>query len=73
VNLDKLVNFQLAEMHYLIPDQFKPAVKNGLDNGDYFLKICGSGGGGFMLGFTQDWETTAKKLDGLDVEVIYKY
>jgi mevalonate kinase len=73
VNMDKLVNFQLAEMHYLIPDQFKPAVKSGLDNGDYFLKICGSGGGGFMLGFAQDWETTAKKLDGLDVEVIYKY
>lgn len=72
-NLNKLVQFQLDEMNYLIPDQFKDAVKSGLNNGDYFLKICGSGGGGFMLGFTQNWEKTAKALNGLDIEVIYKY
>ncbi len=72
-NLDNLVQFQLKEMHYLIPDQFKDAVKGGLNNGDYFLKICGSGGGGFMLGFTKDWEATEKALNGLDVEVIYKF
>jgi len=72
-NLNKLVQFQLDEMNYLIPDQFKDAVKGGLNNGDYFLKICGSGGGGFMLGFTQNWEQTEKALNGLDIEVIYKY
>ena len=72
-NLNKLVQFQLDEMNYLIPGQFKDAVKSGLNNGDYFLKICGSGGGGFMLGFTQNWEKTEKALNGLDIEVIYKY
>jgi mevalonate kinase len=72
-NLDKLIRFQLEEMHYLIPEQFKATVEKGLVNGDYFLKICGSGGGGFMLGFTQNWEKTAEDLNGLDIEVIYKY
>lgn len=72
-NLNKLVEFQLIEMSYLIPSFYQKTVSEGLANGDYFLKICGSGGGGYMLGFTSNWETTKNKLENEDLEVLYQY
>lgn len=72
-NLDSLVKFQINEMSYLIPELYQEIVKSGLDSGDYFLKICGSGGGGYMLGFTDDWDTTKEKLAKEDIEILYRY
>ncbi|MEX1003611.1 MAG: mevalonate kinase [Crocinitomicaceae bacterium] len=72
-NLDHLVQFQLNEMSYLIPESYKSTVKGGLENGEYFLKICGSGGGGYMLGFTDDWENSREKLAGKDLEILYRF
>jgi mevalonate kinase len=72
-SLNQLVNFQLDEMNYLIPTSYQQLVKSGLDNGLYFLKICGSGGGGYMLGFTENWEETQKKLVNEDLEILYRY
>lgn len=72
-NLDKLIHFQLDEMNFLIPPSFQKSITTGLDNGDYFLKICGAGGGGFMLGFTENWTSTQEQLKGSDLEVIYRY
>lgn len=72
-NLEKLIHFQLDEMNFLIPSAFQKSITTGIDNGDYFLKICGAGGGGFMLGFTENWTTTQEQLRGCDLEVIYRY
>lgn len=72
-NLEKLIHFQLDEMNFLIPGEFQKPVTTGLDHGDYFLKICGAGGGGFMLGFTENWDATIEKLNGYNLEVIYRY
>lgn len=72
-NLDKLIQFQLDEMNFLIPSSFQKSITTGLDNGDYFLKICGAGGGGFMLGFTENWSATQDQLKDHDLEVIYRY
>ena len=72
-NLDKLSQFQLTEMSYLIPTPFDKLAKQGLRNGDYFLKLCGAGGGGFMLGFTENWEKTNEDLKAFKPEMIYRY
>jgi mevalonate kinase len=48
-------------------------VREGIKNGDYFLKICGAGGGGFMLGFTDNWQKTNEDLRHFAIEVIYRY
>lgn len=42
--------FQLQHMHWLIPEELHAPWKEGLDSGGYLLKICGAGGGGFVLG-----------------------
>jgi mevalonate kinase len=72
-NLYNLSKFQLEEMDYLIPSAYQPKFKTGLDNGDYFLKICGAGGGGYILGFTQSWEKTKEKLFDQDLEILYRF
>jgi mevalonate kinase len=72
-SLDKLAQFQLEEMSYLIPTPFEKLAKQGLKNGDYFLKLCGAGGGGFMLGYTENWEKTTDYLKDFKPEIIYRY
>lgn len=72
-NLEKLVQFQLDEMHYLIPEKYQGIVKQGLDTNDYYLKICGAGGGGYMIGFTQNWEETQQLLKDEELEVFYRF
>jgi mevalonate kinase len=37
----------------MIPDAIKPVWNAGSDTGLYSLKLCGSGGGGMFLGFTE--------------------
>lgn len=72
-NLNHLIQFQLSEMSYFIPEDYQSIVKKGLDNGDYFLKMCGAGGGGYILGFTNQWEKTLNQLGKYSIEEIYRY
>lgn len=46
----------------MIPPSFLEIWKIGLKNKYFKLKICGAGGGGFILGFSKDMERTRKKL-----------
>ena len=57
----------------MIPAQFHDLWKKGLDTGDYYLKLCGSGGGGYILGFTEDLEKAEKTLEDYKLEVVYSF
>jgi mevalonate kinase len=72
-NLDQLIRFQLGEMKFFIPSPFQNVIKAGMNNGDYFLKICGAGGGGYMLGFTGNWAKTSEDLRAFSPQIIYRY
>jgi mevalonate kinase len=56
----------------MIPHKFEEIWRKGLETNAYYLKLCGSGGGGFVLGFTQDFEQAEKMLIGHKLQVIYK-
>ncbi len=45
--------FQMQFLSPMIPSHFIDFVDYGLSTGTFYLKLCGSGGGGFMLGTTQ--------------------
>lgn len=72
-HVNNLIEFQLDNMNFLIPENFQDLVNKGIQNGDYFLKICGAGGGGFILGFTKDWDKTKEALNDYQCEQIYRY
>jgi len=57
----------------MIPVQVRDVWKKGMETGDYYLKLCGSGGGGFILGFTDDIEKTKKQLKDFKLEIIYRF
>jgi mevalonate kinase len=51
----KLSSVVLNNFKPMIPEQFHAIWQNGIDTNDYYLKLCGSGGG-YILGFTEDLE-----------------
>ena len=57
----------------MIPSQFHEIWKKGIESNDYFLKLCGSGGGGYILGFTRDIEKTKSVLKDYKLEVVYNF
>jgi mevalonate kinase len=73
-SLIKVSAFQLKHFTNMIPENFMPAWQWGLDSGKFQLKLCGSGGGGFLLGFTTDYMSAKKYFSDqhLDLIPVYK-
>lgn len=57
----------------MIPEQFHQVWEKGIETNDYYLKLCGSGGGGYILGFTPDYEKAKEALKDYKLEVVYKF
>ncbi len=57
----------------MIPSHMMDVWKKGMDNDDYYLKLCGSGGGGYILGFTEDFEKTKAQLKDYKLQVVYRF
>ncbi len=72
-NTKQLSKVVLRNFKPMIPKQFHELWKNGLDTNDYYLKLCGSGGGGYILGFTEDIEKAKQALRGHNLEVVYNF
>lgn len=72
-NLRKLSHWAYEHFRPMIPESIFNIWKKGLDTNSYYLKLCGSGGGGYILGFTQDYEQAEKMLEGFKKEVIYRF
>ena len=72
-NLKNLSVWAYEHFKPMIPESIYNAWKKGLDTNAYYLKLCGSGGGGYILGFTRDYEKAEKMLAGFEKEVIYRF
>ena len=72
-NTKKLSKVVLNNFKPMIPEQFHHVWQNGIDTNDYYLKLCGSGGGGYILGFTQDLEKAKTSLKDYKMEVVYQF
>lgn len=69
-NWKSISQFQLKNWHPLIPDYLTESWKAGIDSGHYYLKLCGAGGGGFMLGISVDWKKTRIELSQFELTPI---
>ncbi|SHJ11199.1 mevalonate kinase [Mesonia phycicola] len=72
-NIKELSHTVLDNFKPMIPKQFHKLWKEGIDTGNYYLKLCGSGGGGYILGFTEDLEKARKALHNYNLEVVYNF
>jgi mevalonate kinase len=72
-DLRKLSGVIFDHFKPMIPANFHDIWQKGLETDTYYLKLCGSGGGGYFLGFTQNLEATKKALDGHQLEVVYTF
>jgi len=69
--LERISIFQYEHFLPMIPSHFQQIWKEGIDSSNYSLKLCGAGGGGFILGFTKDWQVTQRILSDSDLEFVF--
>ena len=69
----ELSSLVLQNFTPMIPSQFHSLWQKGIETNSYYLKLCGSGGGGYILGFTEDFEKAQKELDGHTLQVVYNF
>lgn len=71
-NIKKLSHLALEYFLPMIPVSFHDLWKKGIETNAYYLKLCGSGGGGYILGFTPDYAKAQSMLKEYKPEVIYR-
>lgn len=66
--------FQYDHFKDMIPEGFQGVWMDGLHRQDFKIKLCGSGGGGFLLGFTKNYSDTRNHLvkNGIRHIVVFK-
>jgi len=69
-NLKSLSKFLFMHLKPMIPVAFLDIWQTGIDTGTYYLKLCGSGGGGFLLGFAEDLNKAQLLLAEQKIEII---
>ncbi|TCP23706.1 mevalonate kinase [Tenacibaculum skagerrakense] len=72
-NVKKLSKVVLANFKPMIPNAFHKVWEKGIQTNDYYLKLCGSGGGGYILGFTEDFEKAKQSLKNYKLEIVYRF
>jgi mevalonate kinase len=72
VSVKEISKLFLANFQPMIPQKIEEVWRNGIETNAYYLKLCGSGGGGYVLGFTEDLDRTQNMLKEHSLQVIYK-
>jgi len=72
-NTKRLSKVVLNNFKPMIPQEFHALWKKGIQTNEYYLKLCGSGGGGYILGFTEDIDKAKEALKGYKLEVVYNF
>lgn len=69
-DLRALSQFQATNFKRMIPSSIHEDWMYGLSSRKYMLKLCGAGGGGFVLGFTHHYGEVKERFLGRGVEVV---
>lgn len=72
-NVKGLSKVVLENFKPMIPSSFHKMWKQGIETNDYYLKLCGSGGGGYILGFAKDYDKVKKELKDYNLELVYRF
>ncbi|MCK0130187.1 mevalonate kinase [Flavobacteriaceae bacterium F08102] len=72
-NVKQLSKVVLKNFKPMIPKPFHTLWQKGIETNAYYLKLCGSGGGGYFLGFTEDYEKAQEMLKNYSLELVYRF
>lgn len=72
-NLAQLSELQFNYFRDMIPADFLDVWKKGLEGNDFKLKLCGSGGGGYLLGFTENLPAAQAFFAAKEMELVTVY
>ena len=72
-NVKDLSKIVLKNFKPMIPKAFHKVWEKGIATNDYYLKLCGSGGGGYILGFAEDFEKAKRSLKDYKLELVYRF
>lgn len=72
-NVKAISEFTFENFKPMIPSSVKDIWKAGLKSNNFYLKLCGSGGGGMMLGFTKDIDKAWQELKDFEKHLIIKH
>jgi len=72
-DVKQLSKVVLKNFKPMIPKTFHKLWEQGIATNDYYLKLCGSGGGGYILGFTKDYDKAKTILKDYDLELVYRF
>jgi len=72
-NFMDLSQFVIEKLNPMIPSGFNDIWRKGLETGSYYLKLCGSGGGGYLIGFSDNLDKAAKELIDYKFQEIIKF
>ena len=72
--LTELSAFQFLYLPEMIPQGMRAIWEAGLQRNDFKMKLCGSGGGGFLLGMSNDFRATREffRQKGLELIPVFK-
>ena len=69
--ISRLSRFQFTELKHLIPAHLQPCWSDGLQCGLFSMKLCGSGGGGYLICFTSNAKETVNYFENKVIPVLH--
>lgn len=71
-SFEALSRFQNDQFLPMIPKLYHDVWREGLEKKSYLLKLCGAGGGGFLMGLTRDFKALAKDLPSFEIRPLFR-
>lgn len=72
-NFKKLSEFQFEHFSPMIPTLYRDLWIDGIKSNHYSLKLCGAGGGGFLMGITNDFQKVKHVLSTHEIRLILSF
>lgn len=69
-HFDWISKIQYDYFDEMIPEPFRKLWKTGLDSNTFKLKLCGAGGGGYLMGIVKDQNIIPEELSGFNTSFI---
>lgn len=69
----ELSDFQSEHFSAMIPHLYKDLWLQGLSSDEFYLKLCGAGGGGFLLGITKSLKNLPDEITDLNIRPLLSF